>query len=127
MSLNKTRKVWILAAVMSSLVLAACGGSDDTNESSATASSGDGGSSKTLSLVAFSTPQVVYDEAIPLFQQTPEGKGVKFKQSYGGSGDQSRAVEGGQKADIVHLSLAPDVERLVKADLVAEDWSSNAD
>ena len=41
------------------------------------------------------------------------------------SGDQSRAVEAGQPADVVHLSLEPDVTRLVDAGLVAEDWNQN--
>ena len=47
------------------------------------------------------------------------GKDVTFKQSYGASGDQSRAVEAGLPADVVTFSLEPDVDRLVKAGLVA--------
>ena len=33
---------------------------------------------------------------------------------------------GGQKADIVHLSLEPDVQKLVDEKLVAYDWKDNA-
>jgi len=119
-------KLVVLAAVSAlALAVAACGGADDSTDGSANASSGgDGG--KSLSLVAFSTPQVVYDEVIPEFEKTPEGQGVSFKTSYGGSGDQSRAVEAGLKADIVHLSLEPDVTRLVDAGLVSDDWQSKA-
>ena len=62
---------------------------------------------------------------ISAFQDTDAGKDVEFKTSYGASGDQSRAVEAGQKADEVHFSLEPDVTRLVKAGLVAEDWKDN--
>ena len=75
-------------------------------------------------LVAYSTPQVVYDEVIPEFQKTAAGKGVGVQASFGASGDQSRAVEAGLPADVVTFSLEPDVTRLVKAGLVAADWAS---
>jgi sulfate transport system substrate-binding protein len=101
-----------------------CGGASDSSGSASASSAR--GSKATLSLVAYSTPQVVYDEAIPAFQRTSAGKGVGFQQSYGASGDQSRAVEGGLPADMVEFSLAPDVTRLVKAGIVAPDWAANA-
>ena len=56
-----------------------------------------------------------------MFERTPAGKGVSFDQSYASSGEQSRAVESGLPADVVALSLEPDVTRLVDADLVAAD------
>ena len=75
-----------------------------------------------VDLVAYSTPQTVYEEgSSPAFQETPEGEGVEFSNSFGSSGDQSRAVEAGQPADFVHLPLEPDITRLVDAGLVAED------
>src|SRR5262249_1049785 len=43
--------------------------------------------------------------------------------SYGASGDQERAVEAGLKADVVALSLAPDVDKLVKAGKVDANWT----
>jgi sulfate/thiosulfate transport system substrate-binding protein len=99
--------------------VAACGGSSDD---AASASGGGGGGS--IDLVAYSTPQTVYEESIiPAFQETPEGEGVEFSSSFGSSGDQSRAVEAGQPADFVHLPLEPDITRLVDAGLVAEDWA----
>jgi sulfate transport system substrate-binding protein len=79
----------------------------------------------TLTLVAYSTPREAYEEIIPLFQATEAGQGIEFEQSYGSSGEQSRAVEEGLAADVVALSLAPDVERLVEPGLVAEDWADN--
>jgi sulfate/thiosulfate-binding protein len=78
-----------------------------------------------LTLVAYSTPQAAYDKIIKAFQATPAGKNVTFKQSYGASGDQSRAVAAGLKADYVAFALAPDITRLVKAGLVADDWASD--
>jgi sulfate/thiosulfate-binding protein len=75
-----------------------------------------------LSLVAYSTPRAAYAQLIPAFQKTPEGDDVSFTQSYGASGDQARAVKAGLDADIVALSLAPDVDELVKAGLVDANW-----
>jgi sulfate/thiosulfate transport system substrate-binding protein len=80
----------------------------------------------TLSLVAYSTPKDAYAKIIPAFQGTAAGKGVSFNQSYGASGDQARAVAAGLSADIVALSLAPDVTALVKKGLVPSNWNQNA-
>src|SRR2546430_2158508 len=92
-----------LLPVAAALLLAACGSSNT--------------SSKHLTLVAYSTPQGVFEKLIPAFQATPEGSGVSFSQSYGPSGQQSRAVVNGLHADVVNFALEPDVEKLVKAGL----------
>jgi sulfate/thiosulfate-binding protein len=80
----------------------------------------------TLSLVAYSTPKEAFTQIIPAFQQTPAGKGVSFQQSYGASGDQAHAVIAGLPADVVDLSLEPDVKLLVDAGLVDKNWKNNA-
>ena len=115
--------VLALLAALAALIVAGCGGSSDEVGGEGTASGADDAQT-TLSLVAYSTPQVVYDEIIPDFLRTPEGSGVRFRTSFGASGDQSRAVEAGQKADIVSFSVEPDMTRLVDAGIVAEDWKS---
>jgi sulfate/thiosulfate-binding protein len=79
----------------------------------------------TLALVAYSTPQEAYEQIIKAFQKTSDGKNVEFTTSFGGSGDQSRAVEAGQPADVVAFSLEPDMTRLVKAGMVADDWNAD--
>jgi sulfate transport system substrate-binding protein len=112
-----------LLSVAAALVAAGCGGASDSTSDAAAAPSSSG-KAGTLSLVAYSTPQVVYDQVIPAFEKTAAGKGVGFKTSYGPSGDQSRAVEAGLKADVVTFSLEPDVDRLVKDGLVNDDWSA---
>ncbi|MFL6139450.1 MAG: sulfate ABC transporter substrate-binding protein [Frankiaceae bacterium] len=89
---------------------------------SATASNG----SKSIQLVAYSTPQKVYSKLIPAFTATAAGKGAKFTQSYGASGAQSRAVLAGQPADIVEFSLEPDMSKLVKAGLVGSSWNAGS-
>jgi sulfate/thiosulfate-binding protein len=69
------------------------------------------------------TTREAYAKLIPMFQATPQGKDLSFSQSYGASGDQARAVQAGLKADIVALSLAPDIDTLVKAGLVDPKWN----
>jgi sulfate transport system substrate-binding protein len=109
-----TRKIRVVlaaaAAVLVVAVLAACGSS--------------GGDSKQISLVAYSTPQEAYEKVIPAFQKTSAGSGITFKQSYGASGDQARSVLAGLPADVVALSLEPDVQKLVDAGKVSKDWNA---
>jgi len=81
--------------------------------------------STTLSLVAYSTPKDAYGKIISAFQATSAGKNVSFNQSYGASGDQARAVAAGLSADIVALSLEPDVSTLVKKGIVPSNWNQN--
>jgi len=78
-----------------------------------------------LALVAYSTPKDAYGQLIPAFQKTRAGQGVSFSQSYGASGDQSRAVAAGLPADVVALSLAPDLSSLVQKHLVAQSWNKD--
>jgi len=108
---RRMKKRWMAAAglLVSMGLVAGCGGSSDKTE---------------LSLVAYSTPQEAYKQIIGDFQKTDAGKDVEFSESYGGSGDQSRAVEGGLAADVVEFSLEPDMTRLVEADMVDEDWNT---
>jgi sulfate transport system substrate-binding protein len=110
-----------LAAVAATLLAAGCGGSSDSTDASAAADTGAGARTR-LALVAYSTPQVVYDQVIPAFRRTAEGRDVGFTTSYGASGDQSRAVDAGQKADVVTFSTEPDMTRLVDSGLVAPTW-----
>jgi sulfate/thiosulfate transport system substrate-binding protein len=79
-----------------------------------------------LSLVAYSTPREAYGKLISAFQKTPAGKDVDFTQSYGASGEQTRAVKAGLEADIVALSLAPDVDELVAAGIVDAKWKKQS-
>jgi sulfate transport system substrate-binding protein len=116
------RPVAAFATSAALLPLAACGG---TNDSGSGGGGGDG-SGGTVDLVAYSTPQEVYENAlIPAFQETPEGEDVDVSTSFGPSGDQSRGVEAGLGADLVHFALETDVTRVVDAGIVADDWNSD--
>ena len=82
-------------------------------------------SATNLSLVAYSTPAGAFSKIIPAFQKTAAGKDVTFKQSYGASGPQAAAVHNGLPADVVNLSLAPDVSVLSQAGLVSTTWNKD--
>jgi sulfate transport system substrate-binding protein len=101
-------------ALLGALVVAGCGGTSNAS-----------GGGKNISLVAYSTPKEAYADVIKAFQATPDGKGVTFKQSYGASGEQSRAVAAGLPADVVALSLTPDINKLVDANLVDKGYQSD--
>jgi sulfate/thiosulfate transport system substrate-binding protein len=106
----------ILALVAIAVAAAGCGGSDSDSAS--------GASGGKLDVVGYSTPESVYEESLePGFQATSEGSDVSFSNSFGASGDQSRAVVAGQPASVVHFSQAGDMERLIEeGGLVAKDW-----
>src|SRR3954449_12970656 len=106
MPMNKARKLLFAAAVVAALLLATVAAAG-TN----------------ISLVAYSTPKVVMGKIIQAWQQTPDGDGVSFSQSYGASTDQARAVANGLGADLVFLSTGDDVNLLVDAGLVDTKWN----
>lgn len=76
-----------------------------------------------LALVSYSTPREAYPQLFAAFNKTAAGKDVSFSQSYGSSGEQARAVIGGLEADVIALSLEPDMTELVKAGIVGKGWN----
>ncbi len=113
-----------LFALLVGVFIAGCGSSSD-DSSGSTSSSGGGGK---INVVGYSTPESVYTEALePAFEKTPGGKGVSFSNSFGASGDQSRAVVAGQPASVVHFSQAGDMERLVEeGEIVPPTWDQQS-
>ena len=92
-----------------------------------TACAGTGASAagaQTVNVVGFSVLKSANKAVIADFESTSQGKGVTFTQSYDASGAQSRAVLAGLPADEVHLSLEPDVTKLVDAGIVPADWNA---
>src|SRR4051812_34013336 len=101
--MRKLHKIALLTgAIATTTALAACGGDSDA-----------GSDANTLNIVGYSVLEQANQGVIDAFGKTDAGKDVTFKTSYGASGDQSRAVIAGQDADDVHLSLEPDVQKLV--------------
>ena len=111
------------------LIVTGCGGGGSSSSAGSVTSGGEssGGSSggAKLSVVGYSTPESVYTETLePAFEKTPQGEGVSFSNSFGASGDQSRAVAAGQPASVVHFSTGSDMERLVEeGEIVSKDWN----
>lgn len=103
--------------VLAALVVTGCGDSDSSSGSSS------GGK---IDIVAYSTPEAVYTDALePGFEATSDGEGVSFSGSFGASGDQRRAVEAGQPASLVHFAQGGDMIALEEAGQVAPDWDKN--
>lgn len=107
----------IVIAALAVVALAGCGGSSSGDAAPTGASGGN------IRLIAYSTPREAYAKLIDLYT-SGKGEGVSFDQSYGSSGEQSRAVEAGLRADVVAFSLEPDMTRLVEPGIVPADWNA---
>ena len=119
MSIRKLVRVRSTAAAIAAaaaVLLTGCVGGAATAPGSADAT--------TLHLVGYAVPKEANNAIQKKFAETPEGKDVTWQESYGPSGDQSRAVVSGLQADYVNFSLEGDVSRLVKAGLVDQSWNS---
>ncbi|ARV62838.1 sulfate-binding protein [Nostocales cyanobacterium HT-58-2] len=78
-----------------------------------------------VTLVSFAVTKAAHDAIIPKFVEQwkkEHNQNVTFEQSYGGSGSQTRAVIDGLEADIVHLALGLDVNKIQKAGLIEQGW-----
>ncbi len=116
------RLVLAACALVAAIAVTGCGGGDSASGSGDGSDGGDG----QIDLVAYSTPQEAYENVLqPAFQETPEGDGVSFTNSFAASGDSRRAVEAGQPADYVNFALETDMTPLVDAGIVAETWRDN--
>jgi sulfate/thiosulfate transport system substrate-binding protein len=79
-----------------------------------------------LTLASFAVTKSAYRQIIPQFEsdwkKKHHGQRLVINQSYGGSGSQTRAVVDGLEADIVHLALGLDVQKIEKAGLINSGW-----
>jgi sulfate transport system substrate-binding protein len=78
-----------------------------------------------LTLVSFAVTKAAHEAIIPKFVEKwkqEKNQNVTFKTSYGGSGSQTRAVIDGLEADVVHLALALDTDKIAKAGLIDAGW-----
>lgn len=128
-SANRRSLALGLISLVLTLSIAACGG-NTSSPSGGTSSSSSSSSSKDieLTLVGYAVPKAAHDAVIPKFveqwKKDHGGQKITFKQSYGGSGTQTRAVIDGLEADVVHLAVGADMNKLVKAGLIKEDWTT---
>lgn len=78
-----------------------------------------------ITLVSFAVTKAAYDQIIPRFVndwKKKTGQSVLIRTSFAGSGTQTRAVLDGLPADVVHLAVASDTNRLVKGKLIEPGW-----
>ncbi|BAY24436.1 thiosulfate-binding protein [Calothrix sp. NIES-2100] len=117
-----------LVGTLLSVALAACSGGNSGNSASETPAASPVAANKQnveLTLVSFAVTKAAHEAIIPKFVEKwkqEHNQTVTFKQSYGGSGSQTRAVIDGLEADIVHLALAGDTAKIQKAGLIEAGW-----
>ena len=131
----RTRRIYDLSLVaLAVVILAAC--SSSSGGSGSGTSAGGGGSctpadSPVITLAAYSNVYDVYGKLISTFQSDwadkHDGQQVIFSTSFGGSTTQAQNVVNGFPADVVALSLAPDVKLIQDAGLITHDWQADAD
>jgi sulfate transport system substrate-binding protein len=87
------------------------------------------GDSPVVTLAAYSNVYDVYGKLISTFQSewkdAHNDQQVIFSTSFGGSTTQAQNVVAGFPADIVALSLDPDVQMIQDAGLITHDWQSD--
>ena len=115
-----------LVGVSLSIVMAACSPRNVNNTGNAGAVSQ---SDVTLTFVSYSVTNAAYQQIIPKFIEQwkkEHNQNITFNQSYDGSGSQTLAVIDGKEADVVHLSLALDINKLVEAGFIQSGWEKEA-
>src|SRR6266540_2316778 len=87
--------------------------------------------SPVITLAAYSNVYDVYGKLISNFQtdwtDSHGGQQIIFQTSFGGSTTQTQNVVNGFPADIVALSLAPDVQMIEDAGLITHVWTPEAE
>ncbi|MFM9267070.1 sulfate ABC transporter substrate-binding protein [Tychonema sp. BBK16] len=112
-----------LLGITLSIAVASCG--TNSNNPAANPSTTAKKGNIELTLVSFAVTKAAHAAIIPKFVeqwQKEKGQTVIFSESYGGSGSQTRAVIDGLEADIVHLALALDTQKIEKAGLIDLGW-----
>ncbi|HEX9302905.1 MAG TPA: sulfate ABC transporter substrate-binding protein [Thermoanaerobaculia bacterium] len=113
----------LLISLLISVFVAAC-----RRETKTETAGGPSAKPVTLILGAYTTPREVYGKAIlPAFEKRwkeKNGQRMQFRESYQGSGAQSRAIVGGFEADIAALSLEGDIDKIAQAGLITHDWKA---
>jgi sulfate transport system substrate-binding protein len=135
MFLRSTKLRAVVAVASLTLIAAACSSSADADEGGASAA----GSSDectppetpVINLAAYTTPREVYGKIIPAFvsqwKEEHDDQNVIFQESYAGSTTQAANVVAGYEADVVALSLGPDVDQIADAGLITHDWQATTE
>jgi sulfate transport system substrate-binding protein len=125
------RSVALALAIPLALVAAACSSSDSSTSASGSAGACTPADVPVINFAAYSTPREAYGKIIPAFvsqwKEDHDDQNVIFQESYAGSTTQAANVIAGYEADVVALSLAPDVDQIVDAGLITSDWTAQPD
>jgi sulfate transport system substrate-binding protein len=129
MFLLRTRR-W--AVVLTIVVLAAAACSSKGNDPQASGSgSCTPAESPVITLAAYSNVYDAYGKLTSTFQSDwadqHDGQKVIFQMSFAGSTTQAQNVVNGFPADVVALSLSPDVKLIQDAGLITHDWTNGPD
>jgi sulfate/thiosulfate transport system substrate-binding protein len=122
----------VALALVPIAIFAACS-SDSGGETQSSAAGGACTPAETpvINFAAYSTPREAYGKIIPAFvtqwKEDHDDQNVIFQESYAGSTTQAANVIAGYEADVVALSLAPDVDQIADAGLITHDWTDTAD
>lgn len=111
-----------LVGVILSSAIAACSAGNNASNNTA---NGD----KEITLVSYAVTRAAYEKIVPQFTakwKQEKNQNITFKQSYGGSGSQTRAVIDGLEADVVALALALDTKKIEQAKLIQPGWEKEA-
>ncbi len=82
-----------------------------------------------ITLASYAVTKAAYSKIIPQFVakwKKEKGQDVVIRESYGGSGSQTRAVIDGLPADVVALALALDTKKIEQAGLIKPGWEKEA-
>ena len=78
-----------------------------------------------VGLVAASVTEPGWEAIIPAFAETQQGRDIRVRASFGPSGEQSRAVADGTRADLVGFVTEPQITRLVAEGRVPPRWNDD--
>ncbi len=118
---------------VASLIAAACSSNSSNDNSGPSASGGkcQQAASPVITLAAYSNVYDTYGKLTSAFSDawkaSHDNQSVIFQMSFGGSTTQAQNVVNGFQADIVALSLAPDVQMIQDAGLITHDWTHDTD
>ncbi len=117
MAINRLNPFRVLFLAALSLALVQCSPSPESS-----------GATATLLNVSYDPTRELYadiNEAFAKKWKADTGATVDIRQSHGGSGKQARSVIDGQKADVVTLALAYDIDVIAeKAGLLPSNWQT---
>ena len=115
-----------LVGVSLSVVMTACSSANVNNTGNTSATSQ---RHVNLTFVSYSVTRAAYEQIIPQFIEKwkkEHNQNLTFNQSYDGSGSQTLNVIDGLEADVVHLSLALDIQKLVQTGFIQPGWEKEA-